>query len=439
LPNPPSDKPHGKSARYAAAYFNKGTDQYKFYGGADMKDIFLLGAGASVEAKVPDAYSMTKELLKRFESPRLEANLKVLNFVMGGLLFNKGIRGESPLSGINVEDLFNAVETLAKRDKSELGPFIGSWHPHLNELETGNISMADLTELMDRITEEVDIRITQPGLPLKKRRWLSPSPGSDEAEQEFQKLFTKVVRQAVTARSGGLLEGTARKMLIELTRLVWIDNKKNVDYLIPLVSYALSSESTIVTLNYDNSIEYVGEISGIKIDTGFENWYKEGEFQYAKGTVPLIKLHGSIDWQLVDNPVSKVQPIPQKKIIQISKAQVKRPKPDYDPAIIFGGINKLTAEGPFLDLLRTFANHLNQSTQLTVIGYSFRDPHINKYIREWINGRPDRILRVIDPYLKENEITIYLKIYKKTRYFPMKKKASTAIKEITKPVTSTAS
>jgi hypothetical protein len=39
------------------------------------------------------------------------------------------------------------------------------------------------------------------------------------------------------------------------------------------------------------------------------------------------------------------------------------------PAVIFGQRNKLTAEGPFLDLLRAFREELSRSTSLTVVGY----------------------------------------------------------------------
>ena len=41
---------------------------------------------------------------------------------------------------------------------------------------------------------------------------------------------------------------------------------------------------------------------------------------------------------------------------------------------LFWGHNKLTADGPFLDLLRAFRHELSQASTLTVVGYSFRDP-----------------------------------------------------------------
>jgi len=69
----------------------------------------------------------------------------------------------------------------------------------------------------------------------------------------------------------------------------------------------------------------------------------------------------------------------------------------YRPAVIFGHRNKLTAEGPFLDLLHVFVEALDSSDTLTVIGYSFGDPHINALLTRWMNGNAARKLRVVNP------------------------------------------
>jgi hypothetical protein len=61
----------------------------------------------------------------------------------------------------------------------------------------------------------------------------------------------------------------------------------------------------------------------------------------------------------------------------------------------FGGANKLTAEGPFLALLSKFDEHLNQQRNLVVIGYSFRDPHINHCIVRWLERDPARSMTII--------------------------------------------
>lgn len=101
-----------------------------------MRDFVLLGAGSSVEAGVPDAFGMTHKLIEVFaRDPVLVKYSHVLRFVVGGLLFNQGVRGNDPFEGVNVEDVFNAIQILAERQTLEAAPFIGSWHPLIEELD----------------------------------------------------------------------------------------------------------------------------------------------------------------------------------------------------------------------------------------------------------------------------------------------------------------
>ena len=76
----------------------------------------------------------------------------------------------------------------------------------------------------------------------------------------------------------------------------------------------------------------------------------------------------------------------------------------FRPAILFGGRTKLTVEGPFLDLLRSFKQKLSTVNRLTIIGYSFRDPHINEYISQWLNQDRKNRIRIINPNFPEKKI-----------------------------------
>jgi hypothetical protein len=73
------------------------------------------------------------------------------------------------------------------------------------------------------------------------------------------------------------------------------------------------------------------------------------------------------------------------------------------PGLIFGQRNKLTADGPYLDLLRQFQYQLSQSKSLIVVGYSFRDEHINTYISQWLNSSwaSANKITIVDPYLSK--------------------------------------
>src|SRR6266478_1181804 len=102
-----------------------------------MTEMILLGAGASVEANIPGAYGMTEKIFESFRNSRHDhIGSRVLAFVIGGLLFKRGLEGEDALaSGVNVEELFNAVQLLSQRGQLEASPFVGSWHAFVEELD----------------------------------------------------------------------------------------------------------------------------------------------------------------------------------------------------------------------------------------------------------------------------------------------------------------
>lgn len=122
-----------------------------------MKEIFLLGAGASIEAGIPDSYQMSEKIIENIAAdPRLHNITKILNFVIGGIIFHNGLIGENPYSGVNVEDLFTTVELLAKRRTSELSPFISSWHPFLQEIQRGKLSYFSSKNLLEQIYSPIE-------------------------------------------------------------------------------------------------------------------------------------------------------------------------------------------------------------------------------------------------------------------------------------------
>lgn len=396
-----------------------------------MKEMFLLGAGASIEAGVPGAFRMTEKLLEAFEQDSgLRIYKRILRFVVGGLLFQRGVAGDNPYDGVNVEELFNAVQLLSDRGSSEIAPFVSSWHPLLSELEMGEVSPDDLGDLLDEIylplkkafsknrnrglaQDKIDQAILNVLADLTRKRSPKKEVGDavldviqkylDRTESEIkihagskiQKIFTDLVRQATSPQGGGLFRKTGDLMLVLLTKLVWVNDPSVVTYLIPLLQYAIQTNAVISTLNYDNTIELAGSLAGIEVETGFELWSKTGEFQLENGKVNLLKLHGSIDWALTEGWPSNERPMPFQTIHKIDMN--RDGERGLRPAVIFGGKNKLTAKGPFLDLLRTFEQELSRCDVITAIGYSFRDEHINEFINEWLNANQTRVLRVVNP------------------------------------------
>jgi SIR2-like domain len=410
-----------------------------------VREMLFLGAGASVEAEVPGAFAMTEKIVANLRSdPRFEKQAHALSYVVGGLLFEAGKNNVNPLApAINIEDLFNAVQLLAERNNLEAAPFIGSWHSFLEELDkiypsqpSGNLQRL----IYDAVAKEILSAFSQN----------PPSFGSSKIDSALTSTIKKTVEAAINKRSsslsssdsvGGAVERyikdltgkwssklkspsmsgsdkidgqikqqikasqarsgegrifyeTNELMIAALKDLVWIEDASKVAYLAPILNVLEKQNRLVVaTLNYDNTVELLSNSQNITCNTGISNWSAHGRFDLSNEGLHLLKLHGSIDW-LRKYDEGNTGQMPAVKIRQLKPEEVKHL--DLRPAVIFGNRNKLTAEGPFLDLLRSFQDELAHSQTLTVVGYSFRDPHINVYISEWLNGNANRILRIVN-------------------------------------------
>jgi NAD-dependent SIR2 family protein deacetylase len=421
-------------------------------------EMLLLGAGVSVEAGVPSAYKMTEEILERFNDPNnysLREHAKVLNFVIGGLLFNAGKHNQNPFTnGVNVEDLFNAVLVLSERNKLEVSPFVGSWDSMIESFDTVMPSAPRLDGLLKIIQERVEKQVKHalsqgPSFAsssdkidralesnFKKRfeaatknrsasisssesvgkavaeyikeiskKWGdSLRPTSSGSNSELDREFKQAVQQLrEKPAQGRKFKRTADDMILMLKDLAFIEEASKVEYLKPLLE-KLSSQGRLVvaTLNYDNGVELVAHSQSVGCNTGIENWSEKGVFDFSSDGLHLIKLHGSIDWSWQQKVRTPERPLSHSVIRQTATEQFKSSV--ERPAVIFGQRNKLTAEGPFLDLLRQFQNELDNCDLLTVIGYSLRDDHINTYVSKWLNETTDHKLRIVDPSFGNTEI-----------------------------------
>lgn len=393
-----------------------------------MKEMILLGAGASVEAGVPGAFEMTRKLIELFgNNPMLSKHSKVLRFAVGGLLFQQGINGNDPFTGVNVEDLFNAIQLLAGRQELEAAPFIGSWHPLVEGLDRINPKKTDLRRLQEVIyksvtetmlevyptnsvsstAKEIDQTIevmSKGGKPSKKLGKLlsemikSPfeilKTKRPRYDSKFNSEFSKIAESNERPGEGQVFQKTTEIMTQMLAEIVWLEDPSKVCYLLPLFYGAGEKPLTIATLNYDNAIELAAASANIPIEIGIEGWSQSGQFPQIEKGIKLLKLHGSIDWSVEEVLYTIEKPLPHQITKKVSAERIK--EIGFKPAVIFGQRNKLTAKGPFLNLLRTFEQELDDSERLTVIGYSFRDEHINEFIAKWLNEDQNKKLRIIN-------------------------------------------
>jgi hypothetical protein len=447
--------------------------------------MFLLGAGASVEAGVPDSYDMTKEIIKKFHDNSQHA--RVINFIVGGLLFQEGIRGRNPLnSGVNVEDLFNAVQLLSERHTLEAAPFVGSWHSMVEEFDKIGPSFLNLSPLNDAIFKSVSGEIINA---------LAASPSSFESsriDNAFERAVKKMVEAQAKGRSsslnsserigqavanylsesvktwssklkssrprsssqlerefkravtqsqpksgkGRIFQWTAELMIRTLAKIVWISSPDKVNYLHPLINLVKERKRLVIaTLNYDNAIELASKSNEITCNTGIDRWSKTGAFNIDEEGLHLLKLHGSIDWKWEKNVTTEMRPLPHSIIERVSPELIN--ESGFMPAVIFGQRNKLTAEGPFLDLLRAFQYELTLVDNLTIIGYSFSDDHINTYISQWLNQSDKNCLKIIDPGFENNSNSYVRNLKELMRIRPkqvkvLKRYAGEGLKELYK-------
>jgi hypothetical protein len=244
---------------------------------------------------------------------------------------------------VDIEAIYNAILLLFEREMLEISPFVASWHPELEKIK--------------------------------------------DADEIFESIMLR--------------------MRLRLKELTSIKDERSVDYLKPIINLAKQQNRLfIATLNYDYAIELLSRANGIACDTGIEGWMENEAFDYPNEGIQLIRLHGANYWYWSENGTRTYdERLPHRLIRAQPQFDVESPMTVLveTPMAIFGQRNKLTTEGPFLDLLKQFDKQLQQTGLLTVIGYSFRDAHINFYISKYLNQYRGKI-KVVDPNFETSDV-----------------------------------
>ncbi len=203
--------------------------------------ILLLGAGASVEAGIPDSDNMVREIEKLVSSndEKWSDFRNLYRYIRSSIFYADGLDG---IFGdnvpFNIERLVNVLDELRKKERHTLYPFVGSWNPKLQDVA------GDEFENVHTFQSEI-IRIL-------RGQWVA-LPAREKA-----------------AYYGGLL-------------------RFQREYEYPL---------RVFSLNYDLCVE---EICGReRVQRGFSEraWDWRLFDETSDDSVPLLlyKLHGSMDW-----------------------------------------------------------------------------------------------------------------------------------------------
>jgi hypothetical protein len=175
------------------------------------------------------------------------------------------------------------------------------------------------------------------------------------------------------------------KALADIFLIPMLIGDRQLGYLFQLVS-AMRGQ-TIVTLNYDNTIEVaMSQALTFSLDDGPYPRPPQSWFEPNK-SLRLLRLHGSLQWRQ-DWRTGEIRVLMPEEVANFSRDGVAYWEGDT-PGVIFGARNKLRPDGPYLDLYAEFRAALAGARQVVVIGYSFRDAHVNEALRRWFLSAPE--------------------------------------------------
>lgn len=203
--------------------------------------LFLLGAGASVDAGIKHAKQMTDDIEHKVQQDSEFIVFKdTYNYLKSSIIYQRGLTGNFNDQGATIEDLLNVLSEINQKHNNKLYPFIGSWNVHL--LKVAGDEFDNVSKLDKKIREQLF-------------DWIN------------------------------------------------IENYDNSDYFKTFGDLANEVGSTlrVFTLNYDLCVENALKNHSIAIELGFNGnrQWEASRFDSNPNTDTLIylyKLHGSIDW-----------------------------------------------------------------------------------------------------------------------------------------------
>jgi len=313
-----------------------------------MKTVFILGAGASVEAGLPSSTGLLKSV--REYGQQCDGLFTPIRIAIEWA-DRQMMRQVTNVQDANIELLFNILAVAGAQPRLPESAVFRSMHRPAR-----------------RAHRQYQQTISRP----------EPNPFAVGSEPN---VFMEVASQ--------LREGLASWLTIQ--------NPEAAAYIVPLLEYCVRTESIIISLNYDNVIESASQLSGIPVTDGVGSWTECRKLVFTDGAIPLIKLHGSLNWFEKDERLDGGK----KRRPTIVREQFSR-SPGRQRVLIFGGQNKLTYLPPFPDLYAEFRKVILGVDAVSVIGYSGSDPHVNQVLFDWAFTNDERVY---------SEATFYGEVY----------------------------
>jgi hypothetical protein len=172
-----------------------------------------------------------------------------------------------------------------------------------------------------------------------------------------------------------------------------------------------SGVTEIFSLNHDSLFEAACLQAGLPLADGFgtpvnDVRYWEPDVWSDFNKVRLYKLHGSIDWYLLQSDSADhldrrriaipLRGDPWHALAEDGELQAALPP---RPVFLAGSENKLAryTEGLFFEIHARWLTSLQCANHLIICGYGFRDRGIDARIIEWMHGNRVRKLPVAHP------------------------------------------
>ena len=350
---------------------------------AARKITALFGAGASMDAGLPNTYKLTREVYSRLaDSKSKDAVLYAV--VVSKLIARNAKKGFSPFDEINVEEVYDGLKRLINRDSDLLSEFVSGWDP----ISTLSSKPFDAQAFANDFVSTFE---------LSSRRSLSGTTHLSINQSRLGSLVSELQR----AFDGDFYQyrgASLAPFLATLSQILDV-KEKDTSYMQEFLSAHGDALECIATLNYDQVVEVSSDKNGSKVDFGLSQWNDKRYVRFHGQSLKLIKLHGSTNWYLKNDDE-----------IDIRDNDVGQ---FFSRAMIFGGqSDKLVPYGPFLHLRHQFQQFLQGSSYLLVVGYSFQDIHLNALIRSWVATRQKGKIIIVDPGKdhSKNEVFRYSRI-----------------------------
>jgi len=179
----------------------------------------------------------------------------------------------------------------------------------------------------------------------------------------------------------------------EVARLL-LSRKSEPNYLALLGNFLPpKGRLRVFTLNYDCCIEDACRAAGIETTTGFDPTNRQWNpslFETKISGINVYKLHGSLRWfgtrdESLSEKNFQYAPVLMELSLEERQAFASNLTIWPHPELILGPGTKVQLDDPFRTLLHEFHESMQTVQCCVVIGYGYKDPHINTIIDQAID------------------------------------------------------